>query len=304
MYATHHSHTDSRGSYTQASVTPAALALPRSAVRRVAMAKRIFLAALCALPLALSAAQTSEYRLSPGDVVKITVYGHADLTANARIGETGKIGFPLIGEIAIANLTTQKASQYIALALSSGGFVRQPRVTVNIESVHSPLVSILGEVHKPGKYPTRQLAGDDVKTISDLLALAGGPKENAADYLTVIQHSAGAKPVHQRVDLIALLHRGDVTQDLPIKDGDIVFVPRMDTFYIYGEVRKPGGYRLERGMTLMQALAVGGGLTPRGTQRGIEIRRRNGKGDLEAIKPPLEATLRPDDVVYVKESWF
>lgn len=296
--------------------------IAESRARRLSAAKQVVLVALCALPLALPAAGKApappaaakgpalpaaakgEYRLRPGDVVKITVFDHADLSTTARISDTGKIEFPLVGEIAIARLTTQQASRYIAVALQSGGYLRQPRVTVNIESIRSHLVSILGEVNKPGKYPIRNPEGDDVRTVSDLLALAGGPKESAADYLTVIQHTAAGKPVYQRVDLIALLRRGDATQDLSIKDGDIVYVPRMDMFYIYGEVQKPGGYRLERGMTLMQALAVGGGLTPRGTQRGIEVRRRDAKGKLETIEPSLEARLRPDDVVYVKESWF
>jgi polysaccharide biosynthesis/export protein len=279
------------------------MAVEARARRTLAVAPFLF-AALCVLPLTLPAAQKSEYHLRPGDVVKITVFGHADMDTTARISDTGKIEFPLIGQIAIARLTTEQAGRYIAVALSSGGYLRQPRVNVNIESIRSPLVSILGEVQKPGKYPIRNPDGDDVKTVSDLLALAGGPKENAADYLTVIQHTAAGKPIYQRVDLIALLRRGDTTQDLSIKNGDVVYVPRMDMFYIYGEVQKPGGYRLERGMTLMQALAVGGGLTARGTQRGIEVRRRDAKGEMDAIEPALDARLRPGDVVYVKESWF
>ena len=269
--------------------------------------KRIIFAALCALSLMLSVAGADEYRLGPGDTVKITVYGHPDLATTARINETGKIGFPLIGEIALSKFTTQQAGRRIAQALSTGGFVQRPQVTVSIERAYSPLVSILGEVNKPGKYPLRNPEtpeSENVRSVSDLLALAGGPKDSAADYLTLIQHKGGGETVHHRVDLTALLRRGDLSQNLPIKEGDIVFVPRTEMFYIYGEVQKPGAYRLERGMTLMQALAVGGGLTPRGTQRGIEIRRRNGKDELEAIKPPLETALRSDDVVYVKESWF
>ena len=134
-------------------------------------------------------------------------------------------------------------------------------------------------------------------------ARSKGPSATAADYLTVTQRE-GAKTVQRRVDLIALLRRGDMSQNLSVAEGDIIFVPRMDIFYIYGEVHKPGAYRLERGMTLMQALALGGGVTPRGTQRGIEIRRRNGDGKLDVMKSGLDTALLADDVVFVKESMF
>lgn len=254
--------------------------------------------------LATPAMAAKEHALGVGDVVKVTVYGHPDLTTVARVNEVGKIGLPLIGEITIADLSTQQASLRVAQALSAGKYVQRPQVTIYVERFHSPLVSILGEVNKPGKYPIRNPETEDVRTIADLLALAGGPNATAADYLTVIKKSDGGKTVHKRVDITALLARGDMSQNIPITEGDIVFVPRMEVFYIYGEVHKPGAYRLERGITLMQALALGGGVTPRGTQRGIEVRRRNTDGEVEVYKSPLDTTLVANDVVYVKESLF
>lgn len=259
----------------------------------------IFLVALASPGIA-----AQERTLVVGDVIKVTVYDHPDLTTVARINESGKIGLPLIGEIAVASLSTQQASIRVAQALSTGKYVQRPQVTIYVERFHSPLVSIMGEVAKPGKYPTRNPETEDVRTVADLLALAGGPTPTAADYLTVIQKSANGKTVHKRVDITALLARGDMSQNVSITEGDIVFVPRMDVFYIYGEVHKPGAYRLERGTTLMQALALGGGVTPRGTQRGIEVRRRNGDGKVEAQKSSLDTALQADDVVYVKESLF
>jgi len=268
------------------------------------MSKRSLIAMCGALLLALPAVAATEYKLGVGDVVKITVYDHPDLTTTARINEVGKVAFPLIGEITIADMTTQQASLRLQMALSSGKFVQRPQVNIHVERFHSPLVSIMGEVNKPGKYPLRNPEAEDVKTVSDLLALAGGPNATAADFLTVTQRTEKGETTQKRVDLRALLGRGDMTQNLPIKEGDIVFVPRMEVFYIYGEVHKPGSYRLERGMTLMQALALGGGVTARGTQRGIEVRRRNGDGKIATVKSDLDAALQADDVIYVKESWF
>lgn len=256
---------------------------------------------LCCWP-ALAAAE--EYVLAAGDVVKITVYDNPDLTTVARINDAGRISFPLLGEVSIANLNPVDAGTRIANQLKRGGFIRNPQVNVFVESYHSPMVSILGEVQKPGKYQARDPETEDVKTVSDLLVLAGGLKETAAHYLTVIKKQKGGKSVYQQVDLTALLHRGDMSQNLPVSEGDVVFVPRMDMFYIYGEVQKPGAYRLERDMTVMQALAVGGGLTPRGTQRGIVIKRRGQDGKVHSYRSKLPDKLQPDDVVYVKESWF
>jgi len=78
----------------------------------------------------------------------------------------------------------------------------------------------------------------------------------------------------------------------------------MDVFYIYGEAQRPGSYRLQRNMTVMQALSMGGGLTSRGTQRGIQIKRKDANGTIVTINADLSEELLPDDVVYVKESLF
>ncbi|MBI3897905.1 MAG: polysaccharide export protein EpsE [Gammaproteobacteria bacterium] len=270
---------------------------------RAAVLIRCVMLAGC-LVFTLPAVAAKDYKLGTGDVVKITVYNHADLTTEARINESGKLSFPLLGEVEIANLSTEEASTRLATLLSVGGLVQRPQVNIQVVRFRSPLVSILGEVAKPGKYPMRNPEADDVKTIADLLVVAGGPSPTAADYLMVTQRSANGQTVHKRVDLVALLARGDAAQNIPINEGDIVFVPRMELFYIYGEVHKPGAYRLEPDMSLMQALAVGGGVTARGTQRGIEIRRRDNEGKVNVVTSSLDSPLQANDVIYVKESLF
>jgi polysaccharide export outer membrane protein len=62
--------------------------------------------------------------------------------------------------------------------------------------------------------------------------------------------------------------------------------------------------RLERGMTLMQALATGGGLTQRGTEKGIRVHRRAADGKVEVVQPSLDDKVLEGDVVYVRESLF
>ena len=92
-------------------------------------------------------------------------------------------------------------------------------------------------------------------------------------------------------------------QDILIQNGDEIWVDRAPTVYIYGEVQRPGPVRLERGMTLMQALAAGGGLTQRGTERGIRVHR--GAGDkVQILQPAMTDRLQNGDVIYVRESLF
>jgi polysaccharide export outer membrane protein len=101
--------------------------------------------------------------------------------------------------------------------------------------------------------------------------------------------------------LFAANGRGD---DIVLQNGDAVWVDRAPQIYIYGEVQRPGAFRLERDMTLMQALASGGGLTQRGTEKGIRVHRRGADGQVQVLQPGMDEKLRDGDVVYVRESLF
>jgi len=256
-----------------------------------------------AAPAGTSTSARREYTLSPGDVVRITVYDHPDLGTVTRISEDGRVSLALIGQVPVAGTTPPQAATRIAARLRDGKFIKNAQVNVFVERHRSPLVSILGEVQKPGKFPVRDPNSEDIRTVADLLAAAGGVKPDAADYATLIKKGEKGT-VSQRVDLLALLQRGDMRQNVAVGPGDVLHVPRAPLFYIYGEVQRPGTYRLQRDMTLMQALAVGGGPNQRGTTRGIEIRRRNGDGSVTTKKAKLTETLQPEDVIYVKESLF
>lgn len=120
----------------------------------------------------------------------------------------------------------------------------------------------------------------------------------------VLTGTRNGKPFRQEIDLPAIFLNGRTELDVPIAGGDTIYVHRAPVFYIYGEVQRPGAYRLERDMTLMQALAQGGGLTIRGTQRGIQVNRRDDKGKVQQIAPEMSAPIRADDVIFVKESIF
>jgi len=241
---------------------------------------------------------TESYVVGGGDVVRITVYEHPDLTTVARISEEGKLTFPLLGEIALGGMTANEAESFVAKHLQNGGFVNNPQVRLIVEQYRSQQVSVLGEVNKPGKYVIERES-----TIVDLLGMAAGVSAQGADTITVTKISNN-KVVQHKIDLIALFQESDLEQNITVSNGDIIFVPRMDRFYIYGEVQRSGAFRLERNMTVMQALAVGGGLTPRGTERGMSIKRIGVDGKVINQAVSLEGKLLPNDVIYIKESLF
>jgi polysaccharide export outer membrane protein len=110
--------------------------------------------------------------------------------------------------------------------------------------------------------------------------------------------------VKREIDIHEALKTGEMEKNFPVANGDIIFVPRAPLFYIYGEVQRPGAYRLEKEMTVMQALSVGGGLNVRGTERGIRINRHGGNGTIQSIECQMSDKVQENDVIYVKESLF
>ena len=241
----------------------------------------------------------AETVLGVGDVVRISVYQNPDLTVEARISENGQINFPLIGNVMVGGSTIGVAEQRIAKLLRDGGFVLRPQVTVQVTQIRSNQISILGQVTKPGRYPI-DIVGSRV---SEMVAAAGGVLPTGADVVTLVGNRNG-NPVKIDIDLPAILQAGKAELDMTVENGDIIYVDRAPTAYIYGEVQRPGALRVERGLTLLQALAQSGGLTARGTERGMKVHRRDGTGVVKIMDIRMNDLVERDDVIYVKESLF
>jgi polysaccharide export outer membrane protein len=241
----------------------------------------LFLLALAAPGLA----QTE--KLGVGDTVKITVHQQPDLTTDARISERGMVAMPLIGEIKLAGLSQVQAANAIAEGLKKGQFLKNPQVTVAIATVRSRQVSVLGAVARPGRY-----ALDDTSSkLADVIAAAGGITPTGADTVTVIRDGKEQK--------VAILGK-----PFDLKGGETIQVERAAVFYIYGEVTRSGAYRIEPNMTVMQAIAAGGGMTPRGSDRRLKLRRADAKGKVVETDAKLSDMVKADDVIFVKEALF
>ncbi len=262
-----------------------------------------FLVPLLAMLLAGAPAhaqnQVAEYRLGPGDVVRISVYQSPDLALEARVGEAGTISYPLIGSVRIGGLGVTQAEKTIADALRTGNFLRAPQVSLMVVQVRANQVSVLGQVLKPGRFPIETA---DMR-ISDLLATAGGVAPGGADILTLVGTRNG-QPFRRELDVQAVIRSERRADDLFVQNGDVLYVDRAPVIYIYGEVQRPGTLRLERGMTLLQVLAASGGITQRGTEKGLRVHRKGSDGKTQVLQPTMDDQLRPDDVVYVRESLF
>jgi polysaccharide export outer membrane protein len=240
-----------------------------------------------------------EYLLTPGDVIKVSVFKNPDLMLDARVSEAGTIGFPLLGSVPVAGLTLPAAERKIAQLLKDGGFVLSPQVNILLTTAVGNQVAVLGQVNRPGRYPIEGAGGN----LTGMLAEAGGIASSGAD-VVIVTGMRNGKTFRREIDVVNMSLNGSTADDIELRGGDTLFVNRSPMFYIYGQVQRPGGYRLEKGMTVMQALADGGGMTGKGTSRGIVLHRRDATGKVKESGASLDEDVRDQDVIYVKESVF
>lgn len=261
--------------------------------------KRLLMWCMATL-LALSAgfAGAADVQLGAGDVLKISVYGNPDLALETRVSEAGEITFPLVGNVAMGGLSVSAAEKKLGGLLESGGYLRKAQVNIIVTQLQSQQVSVLGQVNRPGRYPI-----EGKRSLMDMLAMAGGVGADGGDTVSLIRKRNG-KTTREIIDIVDMVRSADLNRDLDVAGNDVIFVERAPRFYIYGEVQRPGAFRLERSMTVLQALSVGGGLTQRGTERGIRIKRRDEAGKLQIINAKHDDLLQVDDMVYVQESLF
>jgi polysaccharide export outer membrane protein len=240
-----------------------------------------------------------DYALAAGDTIRIAVFQNPDLTLETRVSESGTISYPLIGEVLLGGLTLPASEKKIAKALSDGGFIKQPQVSITLLQVRGNQVSVLGLVNRPGRFPLETAN----TRLTEALAMAGGVAQGGAD-IAILSGMRNGKPYRIEADIPGLFLEAKGGNDVYVAGGDTLYVHRAPVFYIYGEVQRPGVYRLERDMTIMQGLAQGGGPTLRGSEKNLRIMRRNKAGEVEPLTPTKADALKADDVIYVPESLF
>lgn len=233
-------------------------------------------------------AQSRDYRIGPGDVLRVAVYGHEDLTRLAVVAPDGQIPFPLIGQVAAVGLTPTELEGRLRDLLGRDYLV-DPQVTVTVQEYRSQRVFVLGEVEKPGTYA---LTGRS--TLLDVLSQAGGPARAAGRQVVVVRFPRSEGPVTPgaagsttfRVNLKRLLD-GDGAENIPLENGDTVYVPKQVSFFVLGEVKKPGAYALEKDTSALEAITIAGGFSERAAPSVAKILRRRADGSQETLPVDL-----------------
>jgi polysaccharide export outer membrane protein len=248
-----------------------------------------------------------DYRLGPDDLLQITLFnipegeiGVTPRTNVVRVSQEDKITLPLLGDIAVAGMTTSGLEQLLRERYDQ--YLHNPQVNVFIKEYRSQPVVVMGAVRNPG---VQQLTGP--KTLIDLLSMAGGINDRAGSQVHVYRQGPEGRQSYV-IDLFLLANNPGMV-NMPVQAGDVINVQQAGMFFVDGAVKTPGSYALNRPYTLTQALAVGGGVTRElASYSGVVIyRQRNGKEaemipvDLSAIwngkasDPRIEA----DDVIVV-----
>jgi polysaccharide export outer membrane protein len=255
-----------------------------------------------------ASAQVTNYVVGPQDVLTITVFDQRDLDGKYTVEADGTFTFPLIGRVKAGGLTLRSVEAELRKQLANG-FFKNPQVSVAVEQYRSQRIFVVGEVHNPGAYA---LTGD--MTLIEALARAGSTTEAAAGQALVVRPKAGRAvggPVMPnqddsaevvRVD-IKELQNGKLSQNATLQDNDTVFIPRAESIFVFGQVKNPGSYALQRGMTVLQALSLAGGVNDRGATGRIKIVRVVA-GKQEDVKAKLEDIVQPGDTVIVPEKFF
>ncbi len=245
-----------------------------------------------------------DYQLGAGDSIKVLVFQNPELTIETRISETGSITFPLIGAIELGGLAIASAEKKIAEALQKGGFLQKPQVTITLLLIRGSQVAVLGQVNRPGRFPLETAT----TRLSDMLATAGGTISSGTtpggDDVVTISGLRKGLPFRKQVDIPSVFMGDKAQDDIVLQGGDRIYVHRAPVFYIYGETQRPGSYRVERDMTVMQALAQGGGPTARGSEKRLRLHRKAANGTILQSEPLLTDLVLPNDVIYVRESIF
>jgi polysaccharide biosynthesis/export protein len=281
-------------------------------VHHVRLRRAFLIWALALLPVldlpGGSAGQPAPYTVGTRDVLLITVWDEPDLTGKFVIEADGTLNFPLIGRIKAAGLALPALEAELKRLLADG-YLKDPRVSVAVDQYHSQRIFVIGEVRSPGTYP---LTGG--MTLIEAVASAGATLPSAAGEILVVRPPSGRQAsgpilpnqVEQSevmsVDLAAL-QRGIVSSNVALQDGDTVFVPRAEMVYVYGQVRSPGAYAVEKGATVLQALSLAGGVTERGSTGRIRIMRVL-DGKKKELRVKLTDLVEPGDTIVVPQRFF
>jgi polysaccharide export outer membrane protein len=256
-------------------------------------------------PPASVVSEQDSLSVGAGDQIFITVFGQPDMSAEVTVNDNQQVTLPLVGMLKVGGLSPAAIEKLVAMRLKDGDYLRNPEVSVQVRQVRSQMISVLGEVQRPGRFA---LTGK--LSVLDALATAGGLTARADRTVFLIRRKPttdGSKEIERQeiaiqLDQLIDVVKGDV--DLDLKNLDVIYVAQQKLFYVHGEVRRPGAYPMEPELTVMRVLAISGGVTDRGSMRRIRIHRKGAGNQIEEFTPTLNTRISGGDVVFVEERLF
>jgi polysaccharide biosynthesis/export protein len=263
---------------------------------------------LLVLASPLLAGQSGDYVVGAQDVLTVTFWDQSDLSGKYSVGADGTFAFPMVGRIKAGGMKVREVEAELKKRLADGYF-KDPQLSVSIEEYRSQRIFIVGEVRNPGTYP---LTGD--MTLIEALAHAGSITADASREAVIVRPRAGQAaggptlPEQSgaadvvRVDL-RKLENGSLADNIALRDGDTIFVTRAETIFVFGEVKNPGTFPVQRGTTVLQALSLAGGLTERGSTSRLKVVRFV-NGQKKEIKLKLTDLVEAGDTIVVSERIF
>jgi polysaccharide export outer membrane protein len=241
----------------------------------------------------------TDYVVGPQDVLNVRIYGEDKLSGKIRIDNDGSFPFEYLGRVKAEGMTTAQIETYLVKALGDG-YLRSPQVSVEVIEYRSQSVFVTGEVRSPNKY---MLPGNS--TLMDVLTLAGSVTPNAGTWVQITHVRQGAEvlgpTVSAEYDMRVNLRdiQTGKAQNIKMRDGDTIYVPKAERVWVVGQVRNPQGVIHEEGMTVFEAIAAAGGITEKGSNSRIEIVRIE-NGQRKSIDAKQTDVLKPGDQVNVR----
>src|SRR2546426_459321 len=248
-----------------------------------------------------------EYTIGPGDVLKVTVWGHDDLSKEYPVTLDGRVPFPLIGSVPAVGLTTTEFAKRLRDLLEKDYLVN-PQVIVAVKEYLSRKVHVIGDAEKPGLF---YLTGPT--TLLEVLSKAGGLSKSAGKDVLVVRATPGTGSSILRFDL-RKIQAGDTKENIFLENGNTVLVPRANTFSVFGEVKKPGAYQLDKETNVLEGITIAGGFTDKAAPGRTRVIRTTDRGQ-QTLSIDMNDVIRrgqrdkairiiENDVIVVPESFF
>ena len=274
----------------------------------------LLLAALVLASVLAVPARAQEYVIGARDVLKVTVWGQDDLSKEYPVDPDGFVSFPLIGRVKASGLTPTVFAGELRSRLEKDYLVN-PQVLVSVREYLSQKVHVSGEADKPGVF---YLSGPT--TVRDILSRAGGLSKSAGSQVVLVRAESLRDPAGKSPDAgthrlnVARVLAGDPAENVAVSDGDTLVVPKGNTFFVFGEVRRPGAYQLEKETNVLEGITLAGGFTDKASPGRVRVIRSTGAGQ-QVISVDMNDVLKrgqrekaipllENDVVVVPESFF